>query len=372
MTTATKKKATAKKKATTSKKKSQKRDSKVDPSNRKAVIAALEKKYPNTSFMGNEIDDPDRIPFSSLGLNKITGGGIPQGRWTRLYGGFSSGKTRNAYDLIMQAQKLGMECVYYNVEKQYTPTAAASAGIDISKLTVLDCSTIEIVGEMLESMLGVAQFHVIDSCSNAVSVDELEADLTSWRPGLMARAWGKVLRRAHERMDTTDNSVVLIDQMRSTIGGKGKGDNEAPPGGKFMDFLSSSNLNFRRGKWLFRDRHGNLVEKLSKSDTQEKSMSGSMEPQGREIKVRCEKSRVGRPELAATLHFDQDNYIFDYEWEYLNALKFHKMVEQSGSWYEYEFEDGSTKNCQGEQGLRELLREYPDLKLEVEKAVLLS
>lgn len=340
----------------------------IDKSNLKVVTGALEKKYPGSVFRGNQIDDPERIPFSSLGLNFITGGGIPRGRWTRLYGGFSSSKTRNSYDLIANAQKMGLTCVYYNVEKQYMASAAESAGIDTSQLIVLDGSTIEMVGEQMEAMLGVANFHVIDSCSNAVSIDELEADIDAWRPGLMARAWGKVLRRAHERMDRTDNTVVLIDQMRSKIGG-GKGDNDAPPGGKFLDFLSSNNMNFRRGKWLFFDDHGYLTETGKKKKP--KTMSGSPDPEGREIRVRSEKSRTGRPEQSAILHFDMVNYQFDYEWEYVNALKVYDMVTQKGSWWEYEFADGTKEKFQGDRGLRELLQDYPDLKSEIEKAVLL-
>ncbi len=325
----------------------------VDVGNYDTIVNALEKRYEGTILRGDEHPTPPRIPTGSLNLDYITGGGIPMGRWARAYGGYSSTKTRTMWSLIAEAQKMDLECVYYDVEKQYTEEAAKKVGVDTEALTVIEGSQIEEIGEKLEAMLGVAHLHVIDSCSNAVSVDELEADLTAWRPGLMARAWGKALRRAHERFDKQENTVVLIDQLRTTFG-KGKS-SEEPPGGKFLGFLSSTSLNFRRGKWLFYDQHGFLSEKGAAA----KSLSGDMEPDGREIKCRAEKSRVARPDLVAVQHFDHNTYMFDYDWEYINAIKFLGIVKQKGSWWE--FPEGDTK-VQGDKGLRDLITETDGLK----------
>ena len=341
----------------------------VDESRYDEITNALERQYEGTVMRGDEMDNPSRIPTGSLGLDLITGGGIPMGRWTRMYGGFSSTKTRTCWTIIRKAQEMGLSCVYYDVEKQYHKEAVESVGINSAELTVISGTTIEKIGTSLEAMLGVAHLHVIDSCSNAVSIDELEADLAAWRPGLMARAWGKALRRAHDRFDPNENSVILIDQLRTSFGrGMGKA-SEEPPGGKFLTFLSSMSLNFRRGKWLFYDKHGNLHEK----GDPKKTLSGQTEPDGREIVVRAEKSRVGRPELAATLHFDLNNYEFDYDWEYVNAIKYLGLVKQKGSWWNYSPNGKkSEQSVQGDQGLRDLIDENDGLREQIYDAVMES
>lgn len=335
----------------------------VDTTGYEDVVNALEKRYEGTILKGDEQDTPGRIPTGSLNLDYITSGGIPIGRWTRMYGGYSSTKTRSCWSVIKHAQEMGLTCAYYDVEKQYTKEAAESVGVDSSELILVRGSQIEEVGEKLESMLGVAHLHIIDSCSNAVSIDELEADLTEWRPGLMARAWGKALRRAHERFDSGENTVILIDQLRTSFG-RGKS-TEEPPGGKFLGFLSSNSLNFRRGKWLFYDKNGHLSE----NGTSGKTLSGDPEPDGREIKVRADKSRVGRPDLVAVMHFDHNKYDFDYEWEYVNALKSLGVVKQKGSWWE--FPEGETK-VQGDNGLRGLLNDTEGLREMVYERVMES
>lgn len=339
----------------------------VDESRYEDVVNALEKRYEGAIVKGDERDTPHRIPTGSLGLDFITNGGIPMGRWTRMYGGFSSTKTRTCWSIIREAQEMGLSCVYYDVEKQYNKEAVESVGIDSAELTVVSGTTIEDIGEKMEALLGVAHLHIVDSCSNAVSIDELEADLADWRPGLMARAWGKALRRAHDRFDPNENSVILIDQLRTSFG-RGK-TTEEPPGGKFLGFLSSMSLNFRRGKWLFYDKNGFLTDK----GESKKTLSGQSEPDGREIIARCEKSRVGRPELAATMHFDLNTYEFDYDWEYVNAVKYLGLVKQKGSWWEYSPNGASSeRKVQGDAGLRELLDDTDGLKDMVREAVLLG
>jgi recombination protein RecA len=334
----------------------------VDPSRRNEVVAALEKQYEGTIQKGDEFDSPDRIPTGSLELDYITNGGIPMGRWTRFYGSFSSTKTRSVWSVIAEAQKMGLECVYYNAEKQYEPESVARTGVDISELEVVDGSTIEEIGEKLEAMLGVAHVHVIDSCSNAISLDELNADTTEWRPGIASRAWRKVLLRAHERFDHRENTVILIDQMSMNFGGGGKmkgGATEEPKGGKFLGFLSSLSLKFEKGKWLWYDKDGYLTDDGKKAAHILNSRHGDSEPDGQEIKVRCEKSRVGRPLLPARMRFDSNEFSFDRDWEYVKAAKDLGIVEQNGSWYTYT-PPGEKKGDkrQSEKGIRELIQKY--------------
>lgn len=338
----------------------------VDPSQREEIVSKLKSKYEGSVLAGDELHNPKRIPFDCLELNYITGGGIPQGRWTRMYGGWSSTKTRTCYGLIAEAQRMGLDCVYYNVEKQYDDEAAEKAGIDTPKLTIIEGGRIEEIGEKMEALMSVSHLHILDSCSGAISMDELEADVTEWRPGIKARAWGKTLARVHEAMDPHENTCVLIDQLRTNFGGRMKQATEEPPGGKYLNFLSSLNLKFKRGKWLFYDKNGELSEKQGKA---EKSLGGSDEPEGRVINVRNEKSRIGRPEQAANIYFDLNHYDFDITWEYAKALKYLGWAKQSGSWWEVST-DAVEEKVQGDHGLRELVLDNPDLTQEIFDAVM--
>ena len=123
-------------------------------------------------------------------INKKYEGDIRRGN---VYGGYHSTKTLTALCVIREAQKLGLTCAYYNVEKQYdVEFARDNLGVDVDALTLVEGASIEEIGDKMEAMLQVCHLHVIDSCSIAVSEDELNADIRDWRPGITARAWGKV------------------------------------------------------------------------------------------------------------------------------------------------------------------------------------
>lgn len=337
----------------------------VDTSRKAEMVSAMESKYEGSVVAGNKLFNPPRIPFENLELNYITDGGVPMGRWSRFYGAWSSTKTRSCYGVIAEAQRMGQDCVYYNVEKQFTTEAAERAGVNTKDLLIIEGTTVESVGDALEGLMGVAHLHVIDSCSGAISLAELEADLTDQFVGIKARSWGRALARAHERMDPKENTCILIDQMRTQMGGKLSQSTQGPPGGNYMQFLSSLNLNFKRGKWLQYDKYGELSEKAKTA----KKLGGNEEPEGRVIKVRNEKSRIGRPEQSASLYFDLNNYEFDIDWEYIKALKFLGWAKQAGSWWEVATEAAEGK-VQGDHGLRELINEYPDVQQEVMDAVM--
>lgn len=316
------------------------------------VVAKIARKYGDDIRKGDQMENVDGIPTGSLELDAAMGGkGVPQGRTTRFYGGYSSTKTLRTYKVIANAQKMGLNCAYYNAEKQYVPEFAQARGVRTSDLTIVEGATIEEIGDKLESMLGIVHLHVIDSCSAAVSEDELNADIRDWRPGLNARAWGKVFRRINERFDNTTNTIILVDQIRTNF----KTGGEEAPGGRILDHQSSMTVHFKRGPWVFRNEHGYLDEKAAKA----RGISGQMEPAGIEIRARVEKSRVCRPFRTATMWLDLDHLEFDDPFEYLKAAKHYGILEQKGAGYWYR--DGK-KIAQGQPGIRKVLAEDTELR----------
>ena len=323
----------------------------VRPEERDEIIARINKKYEGDLKRGNEYEEVQGISTRSPELDAAMGGkGIPRGRFTRFYGGYHSCKTLTALNIIAEAQKLNLTCAYYNVEKQYDSVfAEENIGIDTAHLDVVEGTSIEEIGEKMESLLGVVHLHVIDSCSIAVSEDELDADVRDWRPGIAARAWGKVFRRINDRFDHIDNTVIMLDQVRINF----KTGSEDAPGGKILDHQSSMTVHFKKGSWLYRNEDGFLDEKAKI----EKGSSGQAEPSGYEVKCRVDKSRVSRPLRTATMRLDLDKLEFDRVFELTKMARHYGIVQQKGPYYYYTPpKHDEPLRFQGEKQLREFVR----------------
>jgi RecA/RadA recombinase len=331
----------------------------VDTSNIDSVIAKINRKYEkNLIHAASTIVNPGFISTGSPELDVAMGGGVPRGRFTRFYGGFGSTKTMTALHCIVVAQKLGLKCVLFNIEKRFDKAFAKRIGIDIDALIVVEGTSIEEIGEKAEALFTVANFFVLDSCSVAVSEDELECDVRDWRPGISARAWGKVFRRLNERFDMLDNTVILIDQVRVDF----KTGNENPAGGKIFDHQSSMSVLFSKGKWLYLNEEGILDEDAKRT----KGSDGQTTPDGREIKIRIEKSSVCRPFRTATLHYNLDTLEYDRSYEYVKAAKHYGVVVPDpggakGRW-QYIDGDGDVTKMYGDKQIRKFIEENDELK----------
>lgn len=338
----------------------------VRPDDYDEIVAKINKRYEGDIRRGNDYEHVARISSGSLELDLAMGGGVPMGRWTRFYGGYHSTKTLTALSTIREAQERGLMCAYYNVEKQWDPKfAAEKIGVDTEEITLVEGTSIEEIGDKMEALFNVCHVHVIDSCSIAVSEDELNADIRDWRPGLNARAWGKVFRRLNERFDQLENTVILIDQVRTNF----KTGGEEAPGGRILDHQSSMTVHFKKGSWLHRNKEGYLDEKAQ----QEKGMSGQMEPSGYEVKARVQKSRVCRPFRTATMRLDLDHLKFDRTFELMKAAIYYGVIRQGGSYYYYSPEGGEeVKIGQGQKALRGFIEGDLTLQEEIREKSLIA
>jgi recombination protein RecA len=315
------------------------------------VLDRIRKQYGDEVIRkASETPEVERIPTGSLLMDWVTGGGFPLGRWCHFYGGYMSSKTLTAWHAIREAQKLGLNAVYYNIENQFDKEWAGERGVDLDRLEVVDRTTIEDVGEIMESLLGTHNVHVIDSIGAAAPADELAGELRDWNMGLAARTWGKALRRANARFDNTQNMVILINHAKDVFGRMG---GEEPAGPKLINYYSSLNLHFTRSSWLFYDKNGNLSQEGNKTN----SLSEKVEPDGMEFSVRVPKSRVSQPLRVGRFRMDFKTGEFDHDWVLAKAADFFGLVEKSGTWYTYK-----DKKFQGENGLRKEIQENSELK----------
>lgn len=317
----------------------------VDTGTLDRALASIRKTYGDGSIhKASEKPVLRRIPTGSIELDYAIGGGVPLGRWCHWYGGRSSGKTLAAYNTIAAAQAMGLTVAYYNIEKQFDPVWAAKHGIDTDALELVEGTIIEQVGAKLETLLGSVHVHVLDSIAMAISQDELATKAEEWRPGISARAWGKVLRRCNERFDDQENTVILINQTRKTFG---YGGGDEATGGVAIEYISRLSLLFRRSSWLFYNKDDVLDPDAPSGD----SLTGDKEPDGIEIQVRVAKTNgFGQMDRTARLRLDYKTGQYDDLWTMTKAAVHLGIVQQAGAWYTY-----GKQKMQGKTGLRELI-----------------
>jgi len=326
---------------------------------------AASQKRDNPVHSGSDTPSVRRIPTGSPQLDYATGGGVPIGRWTRLFGGKSSGKSLTCWNIIKHAQAMDMDCVYYNIEGQFDKDYTARTGVDVDRLKVVEGAVIEDVGFELETLLGGFHVHVLDSCSEASSLQEHNAEYGDSLYAAKVRAWSQVFYKVVPHFDLHENVIVYCDQIRDSFGQGGV----HPPGGNLMEHRSSLTLYFKATSWLFRKDNGRLSDDAPAG----KSMHGRTEADGIEVAVRVEKSRVGRPFRQAVMHYDLDDARLDVAWELAQAAGFfdedgkpaHKsgkpsFIEKSskGGWFT--LPDGS--KVQGEDQLAIRLEEDDELR----------
>ena len=104
------------------------------------AIAQIEKQFGKGAVMklgANTAMQVDAISTGSLGLDLALGvGGMPRGRVIEVYGPESSGKTTLALHVLAEAQKLGGEVAFIDVEHALDPIYARALGVDIDNLLV--------------------------------------------------------------------------------------------------------------------------------------------------------------------------------------------------------------------------------------------
>lgn len=352
----------------------------IDPSLLDEDLKILRKKYGQDSIhRGSEQPEVRRLELDSPALMRITGGGIPHGRVTRLWGMPSSAKTHVGWEIARAAQQAGIKCCYYNGEKQFDELhSRAHLGIDTAELEIVEVSTIEDLYEQMEVLFRSIHVHIVDSTSFLTSREELAGDVGDWPRALDARVWKKAIRRINARMDKDEHIIILISHAGQDMQTKSE---YAKDGGE-IEFASSMSLHFRKGSWLFYHPDGHLEKADKIKEDAGISPSGQKEADGFEVTVRVNKSRVCRPFRVAKMRLDLHTFQFDTAFELLDAATFfdqegdpaHRskrpaIAQKTGeksSWYL--LPDGT--KVQGDPGIRKRLMEDEELAGMVRRAML--
>ena len=238
-----------------------------------------------------------------------------------------------------------MSVLLFDTEQRAQLDFAAKLGVSVKKddLLVLEENIIE---EIIEEMVGALDaYHVImiDSATNAQSYAEANLEPGEYERGTGAAAW-KRLRKVRKRLDRKQNTIIVVDQMRTQLGQQGyKGQSPiTPPNVRFLRHNASIAVSFTGGKHLYLNADKELTDDKKKASGDFMALgSDGHEVAGIEMRCKVDKNSTGKPfrnaqgrfafevldartgELVQEMGFDQG-------FELLTIAEHFHIVESSG------------------------------------------
>ena len=217
----------------------------------KEVALALKKKFgEQIGGQGAKFPAVDRVPTGFFSIDLTTGGGIPRGCVTIIFGPEGCGKTTLALKTIAEYQKRWPEdtCALFDIENQFDPAWAAVLGVDVDKLHVYKPDYAEQAVDMIETFLYADDcgMVIIDSLAALVTVKEVEESAEKDLPGAQARVVKKLVLKTNTAMTVQRKSgrmptLIYINQIRYQIGVM-YGNPEKMPGGMAPKYQSSMTM----------------------------------------------------------------------------------------------------------------------------------
>ncbi|MBQ7337418.1 MAG: recombinase RecA [Clostridia bacterium] len=305
----------------------------------KTAMAQIEREFGAGSIMKlgeNANMEVQHISTGSLGLDLALGiGGVPRGRIVEIYGPESSGKTTVALHIVAEAQKMGGEAAFIDVEHALDPTYAKALGVDIDSLLVSQPDCGEDALEITEALCrtGAIDVVIVDSVAALTPRQEIEGDMGAATVGVQARLMSQAMRKLAAVVSKSHATVVFINQLREKVGVM-YGNPETTPGGRALKFYASVRLDVRK------------LEQLKEGDT----------PYGNRVRAKVVKNKLAPPfrfaefDLIFGRGISQESEVFDL------AVRL-ELVQKSGSWFSYRGE----RLAQGRENCRKLLQSNPEL-----------
>ena len=312
------------------------------------ALAQIEKQFGKGAVLklgANVTMQVDAIPTGSLGLDLALGiGGVPRGRVVEVYGPESSGKTTLALQILAEAQKMGGEVAFIDVEHALDPTYASALGVDIDSLLVSQPDTGEQAMEICEALVrsGAIDAIVVDSVAAMVPRAEIEGEMGDSHVGLQARLMSQALRKLTGVIGKTNTVCIFINQLRDKVGVI-YGSPEVTTGGRALKYYSSVRIDVRRIEGL-KDSTGAFI--------------------GNRTRAKVVKNKVAPPFREAEFDIMFGEGISKVG-EILDLGVKLGVVQKSGAWFNY----GEMRLGQGRDNAKAYLKEHPEVADEIEKIV---
>ena len=287
----------------------------------------------------------ESIPTGSMTLDLALGvGGVPRGRIVELYGPESSGKTTVALHIIAEAQKMGGEAAFIDVEHALDPKYAKALGVDIDNLLVAQPDSGEQALEIAEALVrsGAIDVLVVDSVAAMTTKAEIDGEMGDNHVGQLARLMSQAMRKLTSVVSKTGCVAIFINQIREKIGVM-YGNPETTPGGRALKFYATVRMDVRKGETI---KEGGV-------------------PIGNRMKVKIVKNKVAPPFRECEF----DNIYgkgISRDGEVLDLAVDLDIIKKSGSWFSY----NGQKLGQGRDNVKQALLDNEEFRKEVEAKIL--
>jgi RecA/RadA recombinase len=374
----------------------------VDKTNAAAVLEWMESSKGGEARIVNQADamssGPLGIPFLSPTLTWATTGGAKIGHFNRWYGPEGSGKSLSNWGLAYNAQNYpaimteryereikfwekkgpffkvkakrlqtrldlilkkfpdGMSVMIFDTEQRADASFAVRMGVDMKKenCVIIEQNVIEYIVDEIREATGSYHVFIVDSVSNGQSL--MQAGLV---PGeedraSAAKAWTR-LRQVRNKWDRTENTLILVDQLRAAgIGGRGS-TKPVPSQARFLKHNISLDIEFDRGTKLYLNDKLLLVNDKDKGSNDFKAMgTDGKSVAGLEMRAHVEKNSTGKPFRDAVMRFRFDvtkpstgelvqGIGFDESFELLKIAEYYHVVDAGGGGMFYLLDDNFEK-----------------------------
>ena len=293
------------------------------------------------------------IPTGSRWLDSIICkgklAGIPVGKISEIAGLEATGKSFMAAQVAGNAQKMGIDVVYFDSESALDPSFLERAGCDLERLMYVQAESVEFVLETIEELLGTGNkwLFIWDSLALTPSISDVEGDFNpqssmAVKPRILSKGMAKLTIPIADANAT----LLVLNQLKTNMAARTPAEAMTTPyftpGGKAMSYAYSLRvwLTARKAKASFIvDDNGYRV--------------------GSEVKVKLEKSRFGT--AGRTCNFkilwgDEDIGVQDEE-SWFDAIQVSERLKQSGAWFTLVKNDGSQEKFQRKMWTDKLQKE---------------
>jgi len=284
----------------------------------------------------NPTEVNDWIPTGSRWLDSIICkgklAGIPVGKVTEIAGLEATGKSYMAAQVAANAQKKGIDVIYFDSESAIDPAFLEKAGCDVNTLLYVQAQSVEFVLETIEDLLANNENRMLfiwDSLALTPAISDVEGDFNPQSSmAVKARILAKGMSKLTVPIANSQSTFLVLNQLKSNITRSPSEALTTPyvtPGGKAMIYAYSLRiwLTGRKAKASFiTDDSGFRI--------------------GSEVKVKLEKSRFGTQGRQCNFKIlwgTEDIGVQD-DLSLFEAIKGSDAMTSSGAWYSLEMGDG--------------------------------
>ena len=284
------------------------------------VLSAIKKKYGNViAPLSDGCGEIKTLSTGSLGLDIALGrGGMAFGRVYEIFGPNSGGKSTLGIHVVIQAQRRGLKCAYFDAEVAVDPELFKSYGVNSDELDLIQVYGGEPNLDILERLIRTGTYSVIvvDSVSALIPMAEAEADIDKDQMALQARLMSKALRKITPIAAENGTLLIFINQIRMKVGGYGNP--EVTSGGGALAFWATGRISVRGPE----ARSRRLIDK------------DSGEVYGHTAIHEIIKNKLGEPFKKAELNliYGKGYDVYNELIEFAVSLD---IIEKAGSWFKY-------------------------------------